>query len=115
MDPTPCGEHGRICERTETLRAELDGLFERFNHHLNNGGENHISRRELERHVGEVRRAYEKEIHTVTECVEKLCKRVETSENERRGHWGKIWGAWGPAFVAAMAALSVCVLNHLWH
>lgn len=110
-----CNDHSGMCERTHTLRVELDGLFERFNNHLNNGGENHTSRREVERQVGEVRRAYEKEIRTVTECVEKLCKRVEDGEKERQGHWSKAWSTWGPPLVAALAALTVCVVNHLWH
>lgn len=114
MDPTPCGEHGRICERTETLRTELDGLFERVNNHLNNGGENHVSRRELERRIGDVRRGYVKEIETVTECVEKLVVRVEGAEKERKGHWQKVWSTFGPPLVAALAALTVAVLNHLW-
>lgn len=114
MDLTPCGEHGRICERTETLRTELDGLFERVNNHLNNGNDNHIGRREVARQVGEVRRAYEKEIRTVTECVEKLVARVEGAEKERQGHWGRVWSTWGPPFLAAVVALTVAVVNRLW-
>lgn len=114
MEQTPCGEHGRICERTETLRTELDRLFERFNSHLNNGGNNHIGRREVEIQVAAVRRAHEKEIKAVTDCVEKLITRVEGAEKERQGHWGRIWSTWGPPFLAAVVALTVAVVNRLW-
>lgn len=114
MELQPCGEHGRICERTETLRTELDGLFERVNNHLNNGGENHIGRREVARLVAEVRRDYEREIKTVTQCVEKLVARVEGAETERRGYWPKVWSRWGPPLLAALVALTVAVANHYW-
>jgi len=110
-----CNDHSGMCERTATLRAELDGLFARVNGHLNNGGEHHMGRREVERLVGECRRGHEKEMRTVTECVEKLVARVEGAERERRGHWSKVWSTWGPPLLAAIVALTVAVANHYWH
>jgi hypothetical protein len=99
----PCGAHSGICERTEALRRDLDKLTV----------------------------TQEKDVRAMTESVNKLLLRIEQSERdyaksarqlllttravaEQRGHWQRIWMAWGPPGLALAATLLVCILNHLW-